>query len=852
MSLEQLLNVEEKLVERAVEEVRQFAAEHSVVQQPQQQRNRMFGIFPFAQPKPTQITQDSQLYWAKEIYDWMQANFAEEVVFGYHPNLALESRGVDYLTSLLKGTPRYEGIDLPERYKASGLGQAAIYAILAERLGLEARVVFDDIELPALGFVSSMDEPVRKATGRLYSVAITAADNEGRAREVRILPYYKNGFGIDLTGWVVLDNNPLLTVAPKRAFEPSEKAITALIRAGQASFLDIEEASRQYEEALKELGAQGEAECDIKTLYDYAEALRGAGMHSAGLSEKATQLFQQVLELDTSHDGAKNSIKYAREAAAKANAELEHQKLLVANNPEDVRAALLLYFLLRREGLNEGFEAAEQVLKSKGTTSQSDDWRELSDDYYKLKGDVGKALELLQEGVKQFPNDWVLRYNLGNFLFATGRWEEAAQQLEHGIAGHFAHTKNNYFGVANAVQGNLSEAIRLFRLGVQENEYHSDIRRNLAVVQFWQGTPESLEAAKKELIDNLVRGKSDILSLLYLGAIYQKQGMRKLAFDYYMQALEKNPNLEVAGLLLKSVSNGLTLEEALEPLKLKMTGFRPNMQPEEKRYKRADFGQVFLLDAAGRPDEALEELVRLEEKAKLDGMVNASPTEFRRYREILQLREQASENFDAATFAAVPKLTDYTWINGGFNTDEVVLGGKIASVELRTHPTRQSIVVHYTRMAEPDRAGAENQLIAAVATEETETAVTEQLARKPKQPAKTRVMVENPCGSVYLRPNDELSLDALVGNVTGEVGLVSGRISFQYGTVDLLLREPIEVAAAGENVTVAGMAKVNGNGNIYAPVNGRTGSPVRSDFRLAINAQHGQVRIAYQPYKAAN
>ncbi len=41
MSLEQVLNVEEKLVDRAVEEVRQFSAGHSsFVHQPQQQTGR--------------------------------------------------------------------------------------------------------------------------------------------------------------------------------------------------------------------------------------------------------------------------------------------------------------------------------------------------------------------------------------------------------------------------------------------------------------------------------------------------------------------------------------------------------------------------------------------------------------------------------------------------------------------------------------------------------------------------------------------------------------------------------------------------------------------------------------------
>ncbi len=848
MSLEQLLGVEEKFVERAVEEIRQFAAHYSPTHQLPQQRKRRFGVFAPAQPK--QITHGDPIYWAKTIYDWMQENFVTEVVLAHDTNLVFESKGVDYLTHMVNDLPKHKGVDVSQRYKAGELNQAAVYAMLATKFGLEAKVVFDDIDFPAFRWVDGMDEPVMPGTGRLYSVAVAVADKEGGKKEIRVLPQYSNGFGIDLTEEVALDNNPLLTVISKRSFEPSEKAVAALINAEHARHRNHKEASKRYEEAIAELGP------DVKTLYDHAEAIRSAGMHSATLSEKAVQLFHEVLEADPHHHSAKDSLKYTKEAAAKASAKIEHQKRIVATNPADVKAALFLYYLQRHEGTDDGFVLAEQLLRSVKVESVSE-WTQLAKDYYKLRGDATKAVEVLQGAAKQFPNDWIAHYDLGNLLFAMGRWEEAAKQLEHSIAGHFEHTKNNYFGAANAAQGKIAEAARFFGLGVQENEYNAEIRRNLAVAKFWQGSPESLEEAKRDFLDNILRqtGGSDVLSMLYLGVIYQKQGMKKPAMQHYMQALETNPDFEAARLLLKSVSNGLTLEEALEPLRPKKTGFMPNMQPEEKRYRSLDFRPLMNYDATGKLEEALTELDRLAEEATKPSKVQVNNAfQIPRYRQIVELRKRALAVVGAGSFIGMfPKLTDYKerFDGGDDDVEEVMVKGNLGTVTLSNHPTETSMSGFYTKIT-PDRFSEsykDNQLlIAAIATPETETEVTEKIAKgqEPKR-GKNTLTIENLHGSLHLKPNIFLSLETLVGDVTGEVGFVDGQINVEYGNVNLVLRESIELVVSAGTATVENMARTNGN--VYAPLKGKTSPPTKSDFRLTINAPHGNVKVAYQPFK---
>ena len=283
-----------------------------------------------------------------------------------------------------------------------------------------------------------------------------------------------------------------------------------------------------------------------------------------------------------------------------------------------------------------------------------------------------------------------------------------------------------------------------------------------------------------------------------------------------------------------------------------MTGFAPNTQPEEKRFRSLDFRQLMRLDGAGRFDDALEELDRLaDEAAKPSKEQVNNAFEIPRYRQIVKLRKHALQIVGTQEVDNTSKLAGYHETISSFGYDdlqEVVLRGKLGSVVLSTHPTETSFAGFYTALARPDNYRAnDDQLIAAVATPETEVEVLEKLAKGPNQPGKKRLAVENLFGRVSLAPNTELSIDALVGEVTGEVGLVTGRINVEYGNVELVLREPIEVAVLSGTQALENMARAKGD--VYAPLNGPAKKAVKSDFRLTISAPHGQVKVAYQPFK---
>src|SRR3989338_4754771 len=219
--------------------------------------------------------------------------------------------------------------------------------------------------------------------------------------------------------------------------------------------------------------------------------------------------------------------------------------------------------------------------------------------------------------------------------------------------------------------------------------------------------------------------------------------MKKLAFDNYMRALEINPDLEAARLLLKSVTNGLTLEEALEPLRPKMTGFRPNMQPEGKTYRSLDFHEVVLLDAAGKFGAALAELDRLEENAARPSKAQVNNAYLiNDYRQIIELKKFAQETGNVRVF---PQLSNFSLSNGGYHEiEEIIATGSISRITLSTDPTETGVQGFYTRITDPySRSQQNDQLIAAVATPETEMEVLEKLANKPKRPDRERLAVEN-------------------------------------------------------------------------------------------------------------
>ncbi len=276
MSLEQVLNVEEKLVDRAVEEVSDFTKNNTRVK-------RLFEKIPV----PFREAQDVAK--ARAIYDWMRRNFVELKTGPTSPNLVLVSRNDNDLLGNAKRLACYQDRDISQCYVASDLGHAVVYVILAKRHGLDAHVVLYDVAIPA--------------AERVYGVEVSVEGEE--PLQIALSPPNIQGVGFGIQRKI------------SGAVAPSNKTIAALVWAQQLRWAKLDSVDSKkrlskwhqnlaasichYEVALRGLGD------DAPTLHDYAYALQMASWATKDQQEKAAyskmrrEVLLRIVNLQETH-----------------------------------------------------------------------------------------------------------------------------------------------------------------------------------------------------------------------------------------------------------------------------------------------------------------------------------------------------------------------------------------------------------------------------------------------------------------------------------------------------------------------------------------------------------------------
>ncbi len=268
MTLEQLLDVDDRLLGNTVKEVQEFARTRG-------RSRRLVGkLFP-------PLKENENVTKARALYDWMQDRFAVLSTGPASPNLVFASKDDKSLLDRARNLAPYQGKDLSGHYVASEFGIAVTYAVLARKLGLDAHVVFYDVAMPSAHRVCGVE---------------VAVDGDNEPLQVAPSSHYLQGVGFSIKRKLV------------GATTPSEEGVAALVNAHQLEWLrsdtsvgiaeslehhykDLADAIRYYRMAIKELGT------DVPTLNEFAYALKRASRHLKDPAKEAeyTQMLTQVL-----------------------------------------------------------------------------------------------------------------------------------------------------------------------------------------------------------------------------------------------------------------------------------------------------------------------------------------------------------------------------------------------------------------------------------------------------------------------------------------------------------------------------------------------------------------------------
>lgn len=158
---------------------------------------------------------------------------------------------------------------------------------------------------------------------------------------------------------------------------------------------------------------------------------------------------------------------------------------------------------------------------------------------FTLEGRIDTAMAILQECVRNQPDNPVFASNLGGLLLEAGRTLEAKPHLERAVQlnPHFGAAQLN-LGSLLRWEGDLAGAERHFRRAVKFDPDEPKGLVALASVFLMQGELKQSEHTYREA---LRRERGLTGALCGLGSIYAQKGQRDVATAYFEQALQEDP-----------------------------------------------------------------------------------------------------------------------------------------------------------------------------------------------------------------------------------------------------------------------------------------------------------------------
>ena len=158
---------------------------------------------------------------------------------------------------------------------------------------------------------------------------------------------------------------------------------------------------------------------------------------------------------------------------------------------------------------------------------------------YFRRGDSKRAIELLQEAVRQAPDMPLIRNHLGTAYLSQGMLDAAIVEYRESIRTNptDASAYNN-LGVAYRDKGNEAEALVEFDRAIRINANYADPHVNIGSLHLQRGRLAEAEAAFAAAV------RADPLSArarVALGVVYQRLGQTDRAAAEYREALRLDP-----------------------------------------------------------------------------------------------------------------------------------------------------------------------------------------------------------------------------------------------------------------------------------------------------------------------
>lgn len=250
--------------------------------------------------------------------------------------------------------------------------------------------------------------------------------------------------------------------------------------------------------------------------------------------DEAIQAFRKTVEINDAHSGAHFELaKCLEEQAAAPDLEEEQKTALLA-------------------------EAEQEFQQAINTDPKFVEGYEVLSDFYSRQENYEKAAEVMNRLLAWFKPTTLeksrevarLREKLGKAQYNSGDYEGAVESFTTVIQIEPNVEAFRDLGRAHYKAGKLTEAVLVWRRGLELDNEDADLHFQIAVAHFRQGDLSAAESSYKEAL----RIKPDyVKALTNLGFLYYQSYKYELARMYWQRSLEVDPTQEEVERRLKEI-----------------------------------------------------------------------------------------------------------------------------------------------------------------------------------------------------------------------------------------------------------------------------------------------------------
>lgn len=261
--------------------------------------------------------------------------------------------------------------------------------------------------------------------------------------------------------------------------------------------------------------------------------------------EKAEAYYRMVLEDPQFHDNALLSIALTMKNRNLTDQAIEMLEQFLKENDQHAEANFCIAGCYQAKGMHDA--TVESYLKAiENKPDYIEAYEELAD-YYKSRGQFKEGIEILEKLLVWFKPATIeasqrvakIRFSLGEMQYEKGDYKEAVENFTQVIQIEPSVEAYRNLGRSHYKMERLTEAILVWRRGLDLNPSDIDLMWQIGVAQFRQGDLTSAENSYKEA---LRINPEHVRSLTNLGFVYYQQYKFDLARKYWRQSLDLDPH----------------------------------------------------------------------------------------------------------------------------------------------------------------------------------------------------------------------------------------------------------------------------------------------------------------------